>query len=555
MANSKVRTQIESWNLGRGFGFCQVDGRRVFVHYSVISPRPVRGTDLTGQEILVDGVDWAGSRAVSVLTVEEYERREVAKLAEEQKAAEEAARKLTVGEDGFLYRGGERVTDWSGVRLIVDHRAGRPDKVEVFSEDGFRRGLRLGAGQIEELVGRGLVFRRTCVACRQELLTVDEDRTVHSNGYCDKGDQPHRWEQMIAAVEEVLGEPLPTGAGFEAKFTKPLTLKVQIGEQVFSSEEFLADRCSECGDRLEIEEGEGKDGGIKFDVCVRCGWRAKRFPTVRLVSGKVEHYWEIRFRDFSGSHDTGYGWNVTASGVFSADYAKDYPNVEIRQQLVELLEKAGAAEEFIAATRPVEADSTVQHVCPECGAPVVRGYKSPPKYSYSYRIPGAATGWSEDGMRKTYDSGTTVSSAQVKSGTFYQCPNGHGTWWDEASVLNPNRVEPEPEPEPEEPEATADERNTLLDDLWETFEAISGVKWDEEGSMFWDSAYIPDPGGTVPVFAAFVNGEEVVRTEVWYGRTSGRPYYRLKEDVTCPPGYEGSLEWRIVGHEPATRAW
>lgn len=98
MANSEVRTRIESWNPGKGFGFCQVNGRRVFVHYSAVSPRPARGSDLTGQEIMVDGVDRTarkGPRALRVELVGEWKLDEetgeaylVVEIGEEQIIAE-----------------------------------------------------------------------------------------------------------------------------------------------------------------------------------------------------------------------------------------------------------------------------------------------------------------------------------------------------------------------------------------------------------------------------------------------------------------------------------
>lgn len=62
--------RISFWNPERGFGFAEVDGHRVFVHAISIVPRPARGEDLTGQEIVVDGVDWEapkGPRATTVL--------------------------------------------------------------------------------------------------------------------------------------------------------------------------------------------------------------------------------------------------------------------------------------------------------------------------------------------------------------------------------------------------------------------------------------------------------------------------------------------------------
>jgi cold shock CspA family protein len=66
-----MNSRITKWNPEKGFGFVSVDGKRVFVHCSAISPRPARGEDLTGHEVVVEKVDWnnpKGPSAVWVLT-------------------------------------------------------------------------------------------------------------------------------------------------------------------------------------------------------------------------------------------------------------------------------------------------------------------------------------------------------------------------------------------------------------------------------------------------------------------------------------------------------
>lgn len=90
--------------------------------------------------------------------------------------------------------------------------------------------------------------------------------------------------------------------------------------------------------------------------------------------------------------------------------------------------------------------------------------------------------------------------------------------------------------------------NDLINGLCEA----TGLEWDD--SEWWTST-IGTTKETVPVWAAFVDGKEVARTDVWYTKSGGRPYYRLWEDqIEVPEGYKtGSLEWRIVGHEPARR--
>lgn len=440
-----TRTKINFWRPDGGWGKAYVDGEdgkgSVFVHYTVVEPRPNRGSDLTDQEIVVDGVNWKaakGPRAEAVFTLEEWERREARRLAAERKAAAEAARKLTVGDGGFLCRGGKPVTDWSVIRLVQRHHSqGKPDRIEAAEVSGehYRWADKPITGQqLEELIEMGMVFRRTCAACRRELLTVDKDRQVHNNNRCDEGNNQRRWENLVTVVEKRLGTTLSAKAEFEAKWTKPLTLLIRVGERMFSSEELLADRCPKCGDRLEIEE----EDRVKFDIC-SCGYRAKRFPAVREVRTARGHYWwEVLFRDPADSHDRGYGWEIGRHTAVAADYTHDFPTIEVREQLVRILREAGAPEEVIAAARPIEPDPTASHVCPECGVPVVSRYKARREGRF-YSVKIQPSSFKDDDGKTHYYGGGTLTSGDVKSGTYWVCPHGHGTWWDERSVLNPRQ--------------------------------------------------------------------------------------------------------------------
>lgn len=88
-----MATRIESWNPEKGFGFARVDGRRVFIHCSVVSPRPARGTDLTGREVEVAGVEDGpkGRKATSVKLLPTAEELEIERRKEEEKRREREA--------------------------------------------------------------------------------------------------------------------------------------------------------------------------------------------------------------------------------------------------------------------------------------------------------------------------------------------------------------------------------------------------------------------------------------------------------------------------------
>ncbi|MFA6097013.1 MAG: hypothetical protein WC788_05290 [Candidatus Paceibacterota bacterium] len=84
--SANQKNKIINWNSKGGFGFVTVDGKRVFVHTTVIRPRQDRGTDLNGVEIIVQKTEktYKGFSVVSALTVVEFEKQE-----KEQKRADE----------------------------------------------------------------------------------------------------------------------------------------------------------------------------------------------------------------------------------------------------------------------------------------------------------------------------------------------------------------------------------------------------------------------------------------------------------------------------------
>lgn len=61
-----TKTKIKFWKPDGGWGKADVDGEggkgSVFIHHTVVEPRPMRGEDLTDQEIVVDGVNWHAAK-------------------------------------------------------------------------------------------------------------------------------------------------------------------------------------------------------------------------------------------------------------------------------------------------------------------------------------------------------------------------------------------------------------------------------------------------------------------------------------------------------------
>lgn len=87
MSEVNQKSKITNWNSKGGFGFVNVDGKRVFVHVTAIQPRQERGSDLNGMEIVVQKTEKndKGFSAVSAMTVVEFEKQE----AEKKKTDEE----------------------------------------------------------------------------------------------------------------------------------------------------------------------------------------------------------------------------------------------------------------------------------------------------------------------------------------------------------------------------------------------------------------------------------------------------------------------------------
>lgn len=79
---------VTKWFPDKGYGFVTIDGRRVFIHRSVIRPQPLWEADLTGQTIVVL-TTVSGLKGLSVsraVTLEEHKK-------EEARRADEARRK------------------------------------------------------------------------------------------------------------------------------------------------------------------------------------------------------------------------------------------------------------------------------------------------------------------------------------------------------------------------------------------------------------------------------------------------------------------------------
>lgn len=87
--NNNQKSKITNWNSKGGFGFVNMDGKRVFVHVTAIQPRQERGADLNGVEIVVQKTEKnnKGFSVVSAITVAEFEKQEKGKKEEEEKLA------------------------------------------------------------------------------------------------------------------------------------------------------------------------------------------------------------------------------------------------------------------------------------------------------------------------------------------------------------------------------------------------------------------------------------------------------------------------------------
>lgn len=125
-------SRIESWNSDRGFGFVRVDGKRVFIHTTVIKPQPKRGSDLTGVELAEIQVNWKGEKGpavVSAVTRDEFEKRQAEKT---QQAAEEATRQQKKIADKDLL--GAKLPE---LRAQIEKILPVPQTWRIDFEDGF----------------------------------------------------------------------------------------------------------------------------------------------------------------------------------------------------------------------------------------------------------------------------------------------------------------------------------------------------------------------------------------------------------------------------------
>ena len=78
MNNINKRCLVTTWFPDKGYGFVALDGQRVFIHASAICHAPRRGTDITGQTLVVSATVF-GPKGLSVsraVTLEEHEKEE-----------------------------------------------------------------------------------------------------------------------------------------------------------------------------------------------------------------------------------------------------------------------------------------------------------------------------------------------------------------------------------------------------------------------------------------------------------------------------------------------
>ncbi len=103
MNNINIKCPVTKWFPDKGYGFVILDGQRVFIHVSAISPAPWRGTDLTGQTLVVCSTE-IGSKGTSVsraTTLEEHDK-EIARRADEARRVEYELRETEARRNRFL---------------------------------------------------------------------------------------------------------------------------------------------------------------------------------------------------------------------------------------------------------------------------------------------------------------------------------------------------------------------------------------------------------------------------------------------------------------------
>ena len=103
MNNIKIKCLVTRWFPDKGYGFVTLDGQRVFIHASAISPAPWRGTDLTGQTLVVCSTE-VGSKGTNVsraTTLEEHDK-EIARRADEARRKADDLRDSEARRNRFL---------------------------------------------------------------------------------------------------------------------------------------------------------------------------------------------------------------------------------------------------------------------------------------------------------------------------------------------------------------------------------------------------------------------------------------------------------------------
>lgn len=506
--------KIESWNPESGFGFTRVDGRRVFVHCSVVSPRPARGADLTGREVVVEGVEWGaekGPRAVSVLTVEEYERRE----AEKAKAAEGAAYwpSQEVSADllapGFVVKG-------EVVPFLTAQEKGAPVKLvqELIAQHQKLLREKYGPEAVglfyysseywdkkrfeEFLAGRALKKKFEKVRAAYPLSSVGDGL-------------PLEWERVVAVdlpaeVAQVVVESHTWDNDAKEISDRPGARSLEVFHASY-----------EWVEHQQVSKGSGPTL-VRLQAKVTSGKSVSSYSKGSFGTDIEVTIYEAVPADVVMKSD--YHVSLEGAQMLWAQYCQWYRNS--RRDL----EAARHQAQLILGTRRIWAEE------------------------FSGIEPGD---WAGAIKSLGLDPYTTSIAGWVNGAEWHVPP---------FLLMKEEEFWAERERRLLEEAQAGDERarETLAEELEERFFGelveklcqVTGLTWDWNN---WWTSSIETTEKTIPVWSAFVGETEVCWTRVWYTKRGGYPYYRLfSKEIQMPAGYKpGSLEWRVVEQASATQ--
>lgn len=505
-----AKTTIDKWFPGKGFGFCQVEGKRVFVHFSAVSPRPARGTDLTGQELVVEQVDWAadkGPRAVSVVTAAELERR----AAVENEAQRWVTLQVSMDPPGFIVDG-EVIPFWKA------HDQGAPRQLVLELTTKATRHLadmyELSTYHAEELA-RARSVRRYEQLLEEKtaalILKAKFQRVEDAYPLSSFGCMPTEWDDTVqihlpAGVTQVVVRHSTWDNDGSASATRAGARQLEI----FHSETMWVEHREVAKDSgpalVRMRASVGKDEKVS----------AEDISSFGSITTLVRH----NVVDTDTEMESEYHVSVKGAEMLWTNFCPWY--LQPRERLEQARHNAQRilearqiwAEEF-PGTEPGDLDGAVKSLDlhPREHGSVSQGWV----HRVEWTVPSFLLMDEESFWAERHERLSIVAQSD--------------------SAANERLL--------------TELRDSLLRELIEKLCETTGLEWDE--SDWWTSNIEPSADGTVPVLAAFVGGQEVARTEVWYTKRGGYPYYRLYEDqIAAPLNYQpGTLEWQVVDQAPA----